>query len=118
MRATAILAVLPFVAVASASVNGHCTGAHATGDWGEYGICVSIGDCDHYGGKHTDNACPYDGDGIKCCVVGMGPDIMHDPCGGTSRCQWMNSNGKCDSGWSNVRNDCPGGDNYSCCKLN
>jgi hypothetical protein len=99
MRATVILALLPFIAVVSATLNGHCAGSDT---WGEYGICVWTETCDYYGGIHTDGACPDDVDDIKCCVVGVIPDQAHNPCGGISLCEWLDGNGNCPNGLTHI----------------
>jgi hypothetical protein len=103
MYVSNLLALLPFVAVASATVNGHCTGQYATGTWGEDGICISTTECNDYNGQYTNNACPDDGPSIKCCVVGAYPDSAVNPCGGVSVCEWLDTNGKCPGGQNPIR---------------
>jgi hypothetical protein len=103
MHTAKILALVPLLAVATAAVNGHCSGAHATGNWKEEGICISTSTCNRYHGQHIDDACPYDGDGIKCCLIGISPNTATNPCGGFSACRWLDSKGHCPSGLDLVR---------------
>lgn len=90
MHSFYLLALFPFSAMAT--LNGHCTGADATGDWGEYGICIYTSTCADYNGATTNGACPDDPDDIKCCLIGVGPSVSDNPCGGSSYCDWT-SNG-------------------------
>lgn len=90
-----VLATLPLAALAT--LHGHCTGSKATGVWGEDGICEYTSTCAAYGGSTKDGACPSDPDNVKCCLVGLGPDIDDNPCGGVSYCDWT-SNG-CSGTW-------------------
>lgn len=87
MRVSSFL--LPLFPLATvATLNGHCTGSAATGDWKEYGICIKTSTCNSYNGAYKSGACPNDPDDVKCCVIGMGDSVSVDPCGGTSYCEW------------------------------
>ncbi|KAK4199168.1 hypothetical protein QBC40DRAFT_297735 [Triangularia verruculosa] len=110
MRSFYILAGFPLAALAT--VNGHCSGDQATGEWRSKGICISTGTCTSYGGKYITGACPNDPDNIKCCLVGRYPSTVN-PCGGLSWCDWTSNScsGTRPTGY------CPGGDNYRCCKI-
>ncbi|KAH8820211.1 hypothetical protein F5884DRAFT_763226 [Xylogone sp. PMI_703] len=110
-----LLGLFPLAALAT--VNGHCSGSAATGNWGTDGICVSTSTCTSYGGKYISGACPFDADNIKCCLVGLGPTVNYDPCGGVSFCDWTSGNTQCKADGGSLRSEgkCPGGSNYQCC---
>ncbi|KAM0275744.1 hypothetical protein ACHAQH_007462 [Verticillium albo-atrum] len=80
-----LLALLPVSALAA--VNGRCTGSKATGYWKDSGICISTTNCKNRGGVTKDDACPGDGDNIKCCLIGAGKSDV-SPCGLYSHCTW------------------------------
>jgi hypothetical protein len=94
MRLSHVLALLPLAALTSAvsvmTPNGHCSGDKATGDWKKHGICIRDSTCtsSKYKGKHKDDACPYDADNIKCCLIGLETSYSTNPCGGSSYCTW------------------------------
>ncbi|KAK0726288.1 hypothetical protein B0T21DRAFT_385591 [Apiosordaria backusii] len=111
MRSFYILAAFPLTAFAA--INGHCTGAEATGEWGSKGICIRTGTCNSYNGAYKSGACPFDGDDVKCCLIGRGPSSSTNPCGGASWCDWTSNS--CSG--SRLSGYCPGGDNYKCCRI-
>ncbi|KAH8655279.1 hypothetical protein BX600DRAFT_515111 [Xylariales sp. PMI_506] len=115
MRYSAYLLAL-FPAAALATVNGHCSGSSAggtaTGDFLEYGICVSTTTCGDYGGVTITGGCPNDASNIKCCLIGLDSSTVN-PCGGASWCEWTADT--CSG--TRVPGYCPGGSNYECCKL-
>jgi hypothetical protein len=93
------LAILPLAVIATP--NGRCTGDKATGFWKESGICISTSNCRNRGGKTKNDACPFDGDDIKCCLIGVEPSDVN-PCGEYSYCTWT-ENG-CQGGtWNSGR---------------
>jgi len=64
-----------------------CTGSKATGEWKDSSICIKTSTCERYKGKTKTGACPYDLDGVKCCII--------DECSGSpegllnhSWCDW------------------------------
>jgi hypothetical protein len=60
--------------------------------WGTRGICIDKGVCKDRGGVTTDNACPNDGNSIKCCVIeGCVTSTAR------SWCQWTDDN--CPGTW-------------------
>src|SRR5688500_4285083 len=75
MHVSIILAVLPLAALATP--NGRCTGDQATGRWKQSGICISTSNCRNRGGKTKNGACPFDGDDIKCCLIGVEPSDVN-----------------------------------------
>jgi hypothetical protein len=79
------------------ALNGRCTGDKATGFWKQSGICISTTNCADRGGKTKNDACPHDGDGIKCCLIGVEPSDVN-PCGAYSHCTWT-SNGCAGGTW-------------------
>ncbi|KAF3768979.1 hypothetical protein M406DRAFT_243966, partial [Cryphonectria parasitica EP155] len=82
-----ILSLLPLTTLAT--IDGHCSGT-ATGEYLEYGICISTATCSDYGGSYITGGCPNDPNNIKCCVVGLEKSASTDPCGGSSYCSWNN----------------------------
>ncbi|KAK3988672.1 hypothetical protein QBC44DRAFT_292297 [Cladorrhinum sp. PSN332] len=111
MRSVLVLATLPLAAFAA--INGKCSGSAATGKWKESGICVKTSTCRSYGGSYKNEACPNDPADVKCCLVGIVPNAITQPCGPDSWCTWT-SNG-CVGRW--MSNYCPGNSNYKCCNV-
>lgn len=90
MRTSCLLLPL-FPLVTVATLNGHCTGTKATGDWKKYGICIKTTTCNSYDGVYKTGACPDDPDGVKCCLIGLDGSSDVNPCGGISYCEWTSN---------------------------
>jgi hypothetical protein len=61
-----------------AALKGRC---NPDGRGNKAGVCLYTSDCARKGGRTTDNDCPFDGNGIKCCYK--------DDCyGRESQCLW------------------------------
>ena len=85
MKVTQALLSLLFSSAAYAAVNGRCSGSKAVGEYKDHGICISKSKCNSYKyGHYINNACPNDGDDIKCCVI----DGCTQGLGFTSWCDW------------------------------
>jgi hypothetical protein len=75
MRSFNLLALFPLAALAA--INGPCTGppdGTASGYYLTEGICLDTSDCvDTAGaaGKTINGGCPFDGNGVKCCLIGL-----------------------------------------------
>ena len=86
-----LLFILPY---SLSSVGGACSN-------GKDGVCITVPECNNYGGKVTLGNCPYDGNDIKCC--------SEIPC--------LNRKGACT--WNCAGNshpgNCPGGNGFICC---
>jgi len=94
---TLFLAVFTLLPISTlASLNGHCTGSKATGQWKSDGICIKTSTCKKYKGSYTSGACPYDPDDVKCCVIDECSGYP-DSLGYHSRCEWTNSDSICNS---------------------
>jgi hypothetical protein len=84
-----LLTILPLTAMAT--LNGHCSGAAATGVWKANGICIKTSTCDSYNGQYKSGACPNDADDVKCCIIGYYPNEETNPCGNPSVCDWTSN---------------------------
>jgi hypothetical protein len=105
-----VLAWLPFAVLGKLS--GPCTGDQATGLWGSHGICITTGTCKKRGGVYKKGACPDDKEDVKCCLLGLEESSGANPCEGASYCTW-----KSNSCPKQITGECPGGEDYVCCKL-
>ncbi|EON66145.1 hypothetical protein W97_05388 [Coniosporium apollinis CBS 100218] len=104
---TALLTLTSSLGAVEAAINGRCTNPSTGGQY-QYGVCVRIADCQADGGYTLNNWCPYDGNGVKCCIKSnCHPTRNDDVCAFTSECSRR--------GGQTLNNQCPGGDNFKCC---